>query len=161
MGRRVGWQGGSESARNPIVVHKTIVIAKRGEAARWAAAKRRIRARGVCVRIGGRILSPSPSTLGEASGSGDCPRAGWGEGHPDRTSKTLTPRPLPEYRERERLSGPLNLSRTRAHGGTIFFLIDAFLVKSPWSNPLVAIYHIMLIVVIALRSLPRFYSRAA
>jgi NAD(P)-dependent dehydrogenase (short-subunit alcohol dehydrogenase family) len=33
-------------------------------------------------RIGGETSAPSPSTPGEASGLGDCPRAGWGEGDP-------------------------------------------------------------------------------
>ena len=52
--------------------------------------------------------APSPGTPGEASGIGDCPRAGWGEGSAGWGShlkemparQNPHPNPLPEYRER-------------------------------------------------------------
>jgi 4-amino-4-deoxy-L-arabinose transferase-like glycosyltransferase len=48
-----------------------------------------------------RASSPSPGTPGEASGIGDCPRAGRGEGLLTRiVSKNPHPDPLREYRER-------------------------------------------------------------
>ncbi len=88
-----------------------------------------IRVVGVHGKVGGRVSSPSPSTSGEASGIGDCPRAGRGEGRPDRASKTLTPGPLPEYRERGELFGPPNRSRSRVvEANELVVAIDSLLI---------------------------------
>jgi cytochrome P450 len=56
--------------------------------------------------------SPSPGIPGEASGSGDCPRAGRGEGDFERREpvdnrRNPHPNPLPEYRERGPEIAPL------------------------------------------------------
>ncbi len=90
--------------------------------------------RGVRDRFGGRVSSPSPRTLGEASGIGDCrERVGVralrrcsGRAIRNRGLKTLTPRPLPEYREmggdfwtNESVTHPCRVRRKKLEGETI------------------------------------------
>ena len=60
----------------------------------------------------GGAFSPSPGTPGEASGIGDCPLAGRGEGSSASLAEGPHPHPLPEYRER----GPEH-ERARVKGG--------------------------------------------
>jgi LDH2 family malate/lactate/ureidoglycolate dehydrogenase len=57
---------------------------------------------GVALPVNGTSpSSPSPGTPGEASGIGDCPRAGRGAGSVEVLGSNPHPNPPPEYRERE------------------------------------------------------------